>query len=315
MADTVAIQTCDLKKHFGEVKAVDGISIEASRGKIVALLGPNGAGKTTTINLLTTQLLPDAGTAKVMGFDVVENPKEVRKRVGITFQETSVDLALTGLQVLHFSGELYGMKRRDIKTRAAELLDMVGLTDAAKRKSKTYSGGMKRRLELARSLMNTPDVLVLDEPTLGLDPQTRARIWEYIGHLKDDLGMTLLLTTHYMDEAEKLADYVYIIDGGKIVKEGVTDKLIHELGSDTVRLLGSGETDTFKASLGEQDYVQSLNSSEGGSIHIGVDSGQKRVPGILALAAECGFVVSEVGIDRPNLGDVFFSVTGREIRD
>jgi ABC-2 type transport system ATP-binding protein len=315
MADTVAIETRDLKKHFGEIKAVDGISIEASRGTVVALLGPNGAGKTTTINLLTTQLRPDDGTARVMGFDVAENPKEVRKRVGITFQETSVDVALTGRQVLHFSGELYGMKRRDIKTRANELLEMVGLTDAAKRKCKTYSGGMKRRLELARSLMNTPDVLVLDEPTLGLDPQTRARIWEYIGHLRDQLGMTLLLTTHYMDEAEELSDYVYIIDQGRIVKEGKPEALIHELGDDTVRLLGAGKIAEFSTKLEEQDYVQSLNTSEGKSIHVGVDSGQKRVPGILALAAESGFVVSEVGIDRPNLGDVFFSVTGREIRD
>ena len=261
MSDMMAIQVKDLKKHFGDVKAVDGISIEASRGKIVALLGPNGAGKTTTINLLTTQILPDGGTAKVMGYDVVEHPQQVRGRIGVTFQETSVDAALTGIQVLRFSGELNGMQRRAINVRANELLEMVGLTGAAKRKTKTYSGGMKRRLELARSLMNTPDVLILDEPTLGLDPQTRAKIWEYIDHLKEELGMTLLLTTHYMDEAEQLSDYVYIIDHGRIVKEGKPDELVREIGDDSIRLQGAGN------------------------------------------------------IDRPNLGDVFFSVTGRAIRE
>jgi len=315
MAETMALQTVGLKKYFGDVKAVDGISINASRGNVVALLGPNGAGKTTTINLLTTQLLPDGGTATVMGYDAVTSPKEVRRRLGITFQETSVDLALTGVQVLHFSGELYGMKRRAIKARATELLEMVGLTDAAKRKTKTYSGGMKRRLELVRSLMNTPDVLFLDEPTLGVDPQTRAKIWEYITRLKDEFGMTLLLTTHYMDEAEKLSDYVYIIDHGKVVKEGRADELIREFGDDTVRLRGAGEMATFAEQLEKQGYVQSVSTSDGESMHLGVDSGQKRVPEILALAAENGFAVSEVGIDRPNLGDVFFGVTGREIRE
>ena len=165
MAEDIAIRTTNLKKHFQEVKAVDGVSIEAATGSVVALLGPNGAGKTTTINLLTTQLIPDNGTAEVMGYDVVKEPRKVRSSIGITFQETSVDVALTGAQVLSFSGELHGMKRRDIKQRTVELLEMVGLSGAAKRKTATYSGGMKRRLELARSLMSSPDVLVLDEPT------------------------------------------------------------------------------------------------------------------------------------------------------
>ena len=315
MADTIAIQTEDLKKYFGDVKAVDGISIKALKGNVVALLGPNGAGKTTTINLLTTQMLPDSGTARVMGFDVVENPKQIRGRVGITFQETSIDTALTGTQILRFSGELYGMKRRDIKTRAEELLELVDLTDVAKRKSKTYSGGMKRRLELARSLMNSPDVLVLDEPTLGLDPQTRAKVWEYIMHLKEELGMTLLLTTHYMEEAEQLSDYVFIIDHGKVVKEGKPDELIRALGDDTVRLQGEGKITAFADKLKEQSYTQSLNLSGKKTLHIGVDSGQTRVPEILILAAGCGFTVSEVSIDRPSLGDVFFGATGREIRE
>lgn len=315
MAEQIAIRTKDLKKYFNDVKAVDGVSLQAPKGSIIALLGPNGAGKTTTINLLTTQLIPDTGSAEIMGFDVVKNAKEVRRRVGITFQETSVDPALTGLQVLYFSGELYGMKKKDIREKAKQLMVMVGLTEAAKRKAGTYSGGMKRRLELARSLMNSPDVLVLDEPTLGLDPQTRAKIWEYIKELKEERGMTLLLTTHYMDEAEQLSDYVYILDNGKIVREGRPEDLIRELGDDTVRLSGEGDADTFASKLGEQDYVQALSRSDDESFHIGVDAGQKRLPPILALAAETGFTVCEVGIDRPSLGDVFFSATGREIRE
>ena len=315
MVKQTAIKAVDLKKHFGDVKAVDGISITAEKGNIIALLGPNGAGKTTTINMLTTQLIPDAGGAEVMGHDVVRDAKAVRGCIGITFQETSVDIALTGVQVLRFSGELYGMKRKDIKRRADELLEMVGLAGAAKRKTRTYSGGMKRRLELARSLMNSPDVLILDEPTLGLDPQTRAKIWEYIDHLKDERGLTLLLTTHYMDEAERLSDYVYIIDDGKIVREGKAKDLISEMGDDTIRLTGDGDSDGLVERLGDEDYIQSLSRAEGKSLHIGVDAGQKRVPQVLALAVESGFTVREVEVERPNLGDVFFSATGHEIRD
>lgn len=315
MTETVAIKADNLKKYFDDVKAVDGISLQAARGSVVALLGPNGAGKTTTINLLTTQLKPDSGTAEIMGYDVVKMANQVRCRVGITFQETSVDPALTGMQVLAFSGELYGMKRRDIKRKAADLLDMVELSEAARRKTATYSGGMKRRLELARSLMNTPEVLVLDEPTLGLDPQTRAKVWEYITHLKNEQGLTLLLTTHYMDEAEHLSDTVHIIDHGKIVCEGKPEDLIRGLGDETVKVTGAGDAEVFSARLEKQEYVQSLSRSDGESIHIGVDAGQKRLPQIVALAIETGFSVHEVGIERPSLGDVFFSATGREIRD
>lgn len=315
MSDNLAIRVDGLVRHFGDVKAVDSISIKAEKGSVVALLGPNGAGKTTTINVLTTQILPDAGTASVMGFDVVRQPKEVRRRIGLTFQETSVDLALTGQQVLHFSGELYGMKRGAIRTRAGELLAMVGLTDVARRKTKTYSGGMKRRLELARSLMNSPDVLVLDEPTLGLDPQTRAKVWEYIGNLKQNLGMTLLLTTHYMDEAEQLSDYLYIVDRGVVVQEGRSGDMIRQLGDDTVRLQGTGDISGFSAELEGESFVQSLSQADGNSMHIGVDSGQKRVATILTIAAKHSFAVTDVEIDRPNLGDVFFRATGREIRE
>ena len=177
MTGSFAIDVKNIKKSFKEIKAVNGISLNVKTGTIVSVLGPNGAGKTTVINLITTQLKQDEGSIHVMGFDSIKDSKSVRKNIAITFQETSIDLELTGRQILNFSGELYGMKRKDIKVKTSELLNMVDLTDAANRKAKTYSGGMKRRLELARSLMNSPKVLVLDEPTLGMDPQTRQKIW------------------------------------------------------------------------------------------------------------------------------------------
>jgi len=311
----MAIEARNLKKHFGKIAAVDGIDIEGQKGSVIALLGPNGAGKTTTVKLLTTQLLPDEGQALVMGYDAAAEPREVRKRIGITFQETCVDEALSGQQVLEFTGELYGLKRRQNKIRTGELLEMVGLSDAARRKTSTYSGGMKRRLELARSLMNTPDVLILDEPTLGLDPQTRKKVWEYLMFLKEHKRMTILLTTHYLDEAEQISDFVYIIDYGKVVKAGKAENLIRELGNDTIRLEGEGDAGSLKDQLGTVAFIQSLSISEDNILHVGVDSGQQRVPQILELAAQSGFNVSEVGIDRPDLGDVFFSAVGREIRE
>jgi len=315
MKEEMAIEARNLKKHFGKIAAVDGIDIEGHKGTVIALLGPNGAGKTTTVKLLTTQLLPDEGQALVMGYDAAAEPHEVRKRIGITFQETSIDEALTGQQVLEFTGELYGLKRRQNKIRTGELLEMVGLSDAARRKTSTYSGGMKRRLELARSLMNTPDVLILDEPTLGLDPQTRKKVWEYLMFLKEHKRMTILLTTHYLDEAEQISDFVYIIDYGKVVKAGKAENLIRELGNDTIRLEGEGDAGSLKDQLGTVAFIQSLSISEDNILHVGVDSGQQRVPQILELAAQSGFNVSEVGIDRPDLGDVFFSAVGREIRE
>ncbi len=315
MNNSFAIKVKDLKKTFGDVNAVNGLSFNIEKGKIIALLGPNGAGKTTTINILTTQISSDSGSANIMNFDVKTESKKVRKKIGVTFQETSIDTALTGKQVLSFSGELYGMKRKEIKSRCKMLLDMVELTDAANRKSKTYSGGMKRRLELARSLMNTPEVLILDEPTLGLDPQTRSKIWQYIRELNKNKGMTILMTTHYMDEAEKLADHVYIIDKGTIVKQGVPQELIKDLGNDTIRIKGSGDHSNFEKELISKGYVKTVTVSKGNIIHIGVTSGQTQLPEIFKLAMDNQFNIKEVEIDQPNLGDVFFNVTGKEIKE
>ena len=314
MTESLAIEAKNIQKHFKDIKAVDGISFKVKTGKIVSFLGPNGAGKTTTIKLLTTQLKQDKGNIHVMGFDSIIESKSVRENIAVTFQETSIDLELTGKQILSFSGELYGMKRKDIKTKIRELLDMIDLTQAENRKTKTYSGGMKRRLELARSLMNSPKVLVLDEPTLGMDPQTRQKIWEYIVNLKEKKNMTILLTSHYLDEAEKLSDYVYIMDHGKIVEEGEVKKLIQKLGTDTIRLKGTGSIENFVSIIKDLPFVKTFNEGTENSIHIGVDSGQKRTVEILKLANESNFQVNEIEILKPNLGDVFFNATGNEIR-
>jgi len=313
MDNKAIIKVKDLKKSFGNVHAIKKISLNIEKGNIIALLGPNGAGKTTTINVLTTQLQPDSGDVSILDFDIKKDSKKIRHKIGITFQETCVDMALTGQQILNFSGELYGMKRKDIKSRSKSLLEMVELTEAAKRKTKTYSGGMKRRIELARSLMNIPEILILDEPTLGLDPPSRVKIWEYIKTRNEEKGMTILLTTHYLEEAEKLADYVYIMDKGVIVEEGNPEDLIKKLGNNTIRLKGSGKLDDFKSALADKENIKSISISQNGIIYIGVTSGQNQLPEIFEIASQKQFIIREVEIDKPNLGDVFFNCTGNEI--
>jgi ABC-2 type transport system ATP-binding protein len=242
----LAIEAKGLVKRYSEqVLAVDGVDLSIGANTIYALLGPNGAGKTTMISMLITLLEPTGGTAKVVGLDVVRQAAEVRQRIGVTFQEMVLDDELTGRQVLDYHGRLYGQGKAERQRKIAELLALVELEEAADRQAKTYSGGMKRRLELARALMTTPEVLFLDEPTLGLDPQTRARIWDYLRDLKEKAGLTLLMTTHYMDEAEALADTVGIIDLGKLVAEGTPQELIEQMGADTIRVVGHGDRDGF----------------------------------------------------------------------
>jgi len=306
-----------VKRYNKEVLAVDGIDLSIQSNTIYALLGPNGAGKTTTISMLTTLLEPTAGTAKVVGLDVVRQAAEVRQRIGVTFQEMVLDDELTGRQVLDFHGRLYGQRKADRQTKIAELLSLVELVEAADRRAKTYSGGMKRRLELARALMTTPRVLFLDEPTLGLDPQTRTRIWDYIRHLKRDQGMTLLMTTHYMDEAEALADTVGIIDQGKLVAEDSPRALIEQMGADTIHIAGRGDREAFAARVQALPFVQTtdLGADE---IQIGVDSGNRRLAEIVSLAYESndsGFVIEDISVAKPSLGDVFLKHTGRSMRD
>jgi ABC-2 type transport system ATP-binding protein len=311
----LAIETKDLAKRYGdEVLAVDGIDLAIEANTIYSLLGPNGAGKTTTLSILTTLLEPTAGSAKVWGLDVVKQANEVRKRIGVTFQETVLDDLLTGRQALGFHGKLYKQSATMRKAKIDELLALVELEDAADRKIGTYSGGMKRRLELIRGLMTEPDVLFLDEPTLGLDPQSRTRLGDYILDLKENRGLTLLLTTHYMDEAQLLSDKVGIIDQGKIVAEGAPSELIEKMGEDVIQVDGQGDSGPFVEAVKALTFTQELSAANG-VIQIGVDSGNRRLVEVVSIAGEIGYRIEDISVSKPTLGDVFLKFTGRQFRD
>ena len=313
--NNLAIEAKGLVKRFSEdVLAVDGVNLAIKANTIYALLGPNGAGKTTTINMLTTLLEPTAGSAKVAGFDVVRQANNVRNSIGVTFQETTLDDELTGRQTLDYHARLYSMNKEPRQAKIAELLALVELEDAADRAISTYSGGMKRRLELIRGLMTNPDVLFLDEPTLGLDPQSRVRIGEYIIELKETRGMSVLLTTHYMDEAEELADKVGIIDQGKILTEGTPNELVDLMGADVITIAGQGNHDDFIAKVNNLSCCETITTGNG-IIQIGVDSGSRRLVEIISLANEASYTVEDISVAKPSLGDVFLKYTGRQFRD
>jgi ABC-2 type transport system ATP-binding protein len=310
-----AISTKGLTKRYAEdVLAVDRLDLTIQTNRIYALLGPNGAGKTTTISMLTTLIEPTAGSAQITGFDVVRQADQVRQRIGVTFQEIVLDPDLTGRESLDFHARLYGIRKTERLTKIDELLNLVELEEAADRRTNTYSGGMKRRLELARGLITNPAVLFLDEPTQGLDPQNRANIWEYIRTLKENTDMTMLLTTHYMEEAEALADWVGIMDLGKIVVEGSPGELVNQMGADNIQIMGKGNQSMFSDYAKALPYVESFNASDG-IIQIGVDSGNRRLVEIVETANKSGFVIEDISVAKPSLGDVFLKYTGRQLRD
>jgi len=310
-----AISTQKLSKRFGQgVLAVDSIDLAISANTIYALLGPNGAGKTTTISMLSTLIMPSSGNARISGYDVVRQSGKVRRQIGITFQEIVLDPDLTGRESLDFHARLYGIGKTERLARIGELLNLVELEEAADRRTSTYSGGMKRRLELARGLITNPAVLFLDEPTQGLDPQNRANLWEYIRNLKATTNMTLLLTTHYMEEAEALADRIGIMDYGKIVVEGAPRELIDQMGADSIQIIGKGRLDTYLAAIKTLPYVESVLAS-GDVIQIGLDSGNRRLAAIVEAAGKSGFLIEDISVARPSLGDVFLKYTGHQLRD
>ncbi|MCJ7700344.1 MAG: ATP-binding cassette domain-containing protein [Anaerolineales bacterium] len=314
-ANGEAISTKGLTKRYREdVLAVDSVDLSIPTNTIYALLGPNGAGKTTTISMLTTLLTPTSGSAQVAGLDVVQQADQVRQQIGVTFQEIVLDPDLTGRESLDFHARLYGIGKAERLAKIDELLNLVELNEAAHRRTNTYSGGMKRRLELARGLITNPTVLFLDEPTQGLDPQNRTNIWEYIRTLKTNTNMTLLLTTHYMDEAEALADRVGIMDHGKIVVEGSPRELIDQMGADRIQIMGKGNREPFCKNAKTLPYVESFHSSDG-IIQIGVDSGNRRLVEIVETANKSGFVIEDISVSKPSLGDVFLKYTGRQLRD
>jgi ABC-2 type transport system ATP-binding protein len=312
------------------LRAVDGVNLEVESGTIYALLGPNGAGKTTTISVLTTLIPPTSGQVRVGGYDVVKEAAQVRRIIGATFQETVVDKNLSGRDTLDTHGRLYHLPKNEIRSRIEELTRLVELEDSIDRKTKTYSGGMKRRLELARGLMTRPQVLFLDEPTQGLDPQNRDRIWTYIRQLRAEQGLTILLTTHYMEEAEELADRVSILDYGRIVRSGTPNELIEALGEDVVTIAGLGETGRFLEILKQQSFVDWAaeygppepkgdgppSASSVPSIQVGLkEQAGKSLRPIVELAEQAGFKIGDISIKRPSLNDVFLKYTGRRLRD
>jgi ABC-2 type transport system ATP-binding protein len=303
-----------IKRYSEEVLALDGINLAIEANTIYSLLGPNGAGKTTTLSILTTLLEPTAGSATICGLDVVKQANEVRTRIGVTFQETVLDDVLTGRQALDFHGKLYQQSKAKRQAKIEEMLALVELEDAADRKIRTYSGGMKRRLELIRGLMTEPDVLFLDEPTLGLDPQSRVRLGDYIVDLKENQGLTLLLTTHYMDEAQLLSDKVGIIDHGKIVAEGTPNELIEQMGADLIQIEGQGDSRLFVEAVKALPFTQEI-SAVNGTIQIGVASGNRRLVEVVSVAGDNGFRIEEISVAKPSLGDVFLKYTGRQFRD
>jgi ABC-2 type transport system ATP-binding protein len=309
-----AISVEGLVRDFDGLRAVDNVSFEVRRGEMFGFLGPNGAGKTTTISMMCTLLHPTSGKVEVWGHDARRAPDEVRSSIGIVFQDQSVDEELTGYENMWFHARLYKVERHLIDQRIHELLDMVELIDRKDDQVKTYSGGMKRRLEIARGLLHHPHVLFLDEPTLGLDPQTRRHIWEYIKRLNEQEGVTIFLTTHYMDEADELCDRIAIIDHGKIVAIDTPVGLKSSLGGDVVHLRTSECDEACQDALREVPGVSSVKPQEKGLI-LSVDEGAKTIPRIIDVALSRDLEVDSVTLKVPTLEDVFIRKTGRSLRD
>jgi ABC-2 type transport system ATP-binding protein len=303
-----AVVVAGLSKRYGDLDAVKGVDFEVAPGEVFGFLGPNGAGKTTTISMLCTLVRPTGGAAMVAGHDVVSERDEVRRNIGLVFQDPTVDAYLTAEQNLRFHGELYGLPKEAMGERIGQVLDMVDLTDRKDSKVGTFSGGMKRRLEIARGLLHSPRVLFLDEPTVGLDPQTRAAIWGYINELKETEDITIFLTTHYMEEAE-YCDRIAIIDHGEIVVLDTPENLKANVGKDRVRIVTDDDEAAIAALKTQFDLDAGMLE---GSVTFGVPSGEAFVP---RLFAELAIPIRSVNVARPSLDDVFMNYTGSSIRD
>jgi ABC-2 type transport system ATP-binding protein len=307
-APAPAIVVRGLEKSFGEVHAVRGVDFEVETGEVFGFLGPNGAGKTTTINMCCTLTKPSGGTAAVAGHDVVRERDDVRRNIGLVFQETTLDGYLTAEQNLRLHAELYGVQSSLVPARMRQVMEMVGLWERKDSPVRTFSGGMKRRLEIARGLMHSPRVLFLDEPTIGLDPQTRRSIWSYIRTLKESEEITIFMTTHYMDEAE-WCDRIAIMDQGVIVALDSPAALKAQVGADRIRIETEDDQAAI-ASLHERFGIEAVVSE--GAVIFRIPSGEEFVP---RLFAKLGVPIRSVSVSRPTLDDVFMSYTGSSIRD
>jgi len=314
MSQQPIVKVEGLTRVFGQLKAVDGVSFEVEEGEIFGFLGPNGAGKTTTINMLTTLLRASGGTATIDGLDIHKHPTEVRRTVGVVPQEYTADEDLTGLQNILLCADLYGIPRSNSKPHAMELLRLVELDDAADRKVSTYSGGMRRRLELACGLINYPKLLFLDEPTLGLDVQTRTAVWKYIKMLKEEYRMTLFLTTHYLEEADSLCDRIAIIDHGHIVKVGSPEELKASIGGDVI-VVGVAETGPdISADIEKIPLVKEVKKSDH-EYRIKSEIGEETSIQIIDLVRSKGLHVTKISLTKPTLDEAYLEFTGHGIRE
>jgi len=308
------IKTEELTKVFNKhLTAVDHVNFTVEHGEIFGFLGPNGAGKTTTINMLITILKPTEGNASVLGFDIAKQDNKVRNVIGVVPQEYTADEDLTGLENILLCADLYGIPRDVAKERAVDLLKLVELTDFKDKRVETYSGGMRRRLELACGLINRPKLLFLDEPTLGLDVQTRTATWDYIRKLKKEFGMTLFMTTHYLEEADALCDRIAIIDHGKIVVTGTPEELKHSLGGDIITL-------SIKEDPDVTELIRSINNvkdvkKENGSYRIKAEYGEVTAPFVIEALRREGYTVTKLMLTEPTLNEVYLEYTGKSMRD
>jgi ABC-2 type transport system ATP-binding protein len=313
-----AIEVRDLRRtfrsHHQEVEAVAGVDLLVEHGQVFGFLGPNGAGKTTTLRMLATLLKPTSGSAMVAGCDLLREPERVRQRIGYVGQRGGADFVVTGRRELVFQARLYGLSRADATQRAASLLALLDLEVCADRPYSSYSGGQRRRLDLALGLVHQPQVLFLDEPTTGLDPQGRARVWDEVRRLRTS-GVTVFLTTHYLEEADALCDRLAIIDHGRIVAEGTPDELKREIAGDVVTLSVTGSQDRALELLRGLDFVREVSADEAGTIRLYVDRGDRSMPAILRLFEGSSSELQTISMTRPSLDDVFLHKTGRKLRE
>jgi ABC-2 type transport system ATP-binding protein len=304
------IEAQGLERRFGDLVAVDGVDLAVQAGEVFGFLGPNGAGKSTTVRMLTTLLKPTAGTARIAGYDVVRQAGDVRRCIGVALQDAAIDPLMTGSELVHLQAVLHGIPTRVADQRGKELLDRVGLTGAADRRVGTYSGGMRRRLDLALSLVHEPEVLFLDEPTTGLDPMSRLALWEEVRYLNRERGTTVLLTTQYLEEADQLAGRIAIIDHGRIVKKGEPRALKEEVGSPTLMIEVEGDPGPALerlARFGEE------RPCEPGMLAIGLEGGAQQLTAVVRELDEAGVAVRHMELNAPTLDDVFAEATGRRL--
>jgi ABC-2 type transport system ATP-binding protein len=307
-----AISARGLERRFGDVEAVNGVDLDIPEGEIYGFLGPNGAGKSTTVRVLCTLLSPTGGTASVAGHDVAASPGEVRLRIGVAMQDAALDPKQTGIELLTLQGRLYGLRGSELDRRIDDLRGLVDIGDAFDNPIATYSGGMRRRLDLAAALVHNPEVLFLDEPTTGLDPVSRARVWEEVRRLNDQLGMTIFLTTQYLEEADSLADRVGIIDHGRLVAEDTPEALKRQVGKDVIVARIEGDLDVAKTAAKAADGVSEIEI-HGDELTIATDDGAATISPVAVALDGCDVRVKELTLRTPTLDDVFLELTGNRI--